>query len=133
MPLISIIESAADAAVASGYRKLGLLGARFTMNADFYPAVFGRRGIAVVVPEPADRDFVHERYFSELVEGVFLEDTRAGMSAVIDRMVAAHGVDAVILGGTELPMLFRDGPPAAVPLLDTTSIHVDAVIERLLA
>ena len=74
---------------------------------------------------------MHERYFAELVEGHFLEETRAGVIDVVARLAAAEEIESVILGGTELPLLLRDAE-AAVPMLDATSIHVDAAIERLL-
>lgn len=48
-------------------------------------------------------------------------------------MKARDGIQAVILGGTELPLLFRDGPPTTVPFLDTTAIHVDSAIDRILS
>ena len=131
LPLISIVEEVAKVAAAAGYQRVGLLGARFTMEAAFYPRVFERHGIEVVVPTPSDRAYVHERYFAELVEGRFLEETRAGVIDVVARLVAAEEIESVILGGTELPLLLRDAE-AAVPMLDVTSIHVDAVIERLL-
>lgn len=131
LPLISIVEEAAKVAAAAGFQRVGLLGARFTMEAAFYPTVFGRHGIEVVVPAPSDRAYVHERYFAELVEGQFLDETRAGVLAVVARLKAAEEIESVILGGTELPLLLRDAE-AAVPMLDTTSIHVDAVIQRLL-
>lgn len=132
LPLLSIVEETARVAADLGIRTVGLLGARYTMEADFYPAVLARHGVAVVVPAPADRVWVHERYFAELVEGQFLDATRDGMVEVIERMRASGGIEAVILGGTELPLLFRDGPAPAVPLLDTTSIHVEAAVARLL-
>ena len=84
-----------------------------------------------VIPEDADRAYLHERYFGELVEGIFRGETRAGVAAIIDRMAAQHDLEAVILGGTEL--LFRGGPAPSLPMLDTTLIHVDAAIARLLA
>jgi aspartate/glutamate racemase len=55
------------------------------------------------------------------------------MLSVIRRMREAEGIEAVILGGTELPPLFRDGPPSGLPMLDTTSIHAEAALDRLLA
>jgi aspartate racemase len=133
IPLISIVEETAIVAAARGFKTLGLLGARFTMEGGFYPAVFGRRGMTVVVPEADNRAYVHERYFSELVEGVFSDETRAGVSAVIDRLKERHDIEAVILGGTELPLLFREGGTTSVPLLDTTMIHVESAIGQLLA
>lgn len=132
LPLISIVEETAAEAEARGLKIVGLIGARFTMEGGFYGEVFGRRGISVVTPEPDDRTYIHDRYFGELVEGEFLAETRRGMAEIIERMDLQHGIQAVILGGTELPMLFRDGPPTVVPTLDTTMIHIEAAITRLL-
>ena len=67
----------------------------------------------------------------ELVEGRFLASTREGLVAVMQRLRERAGVDGVILGGTELPLILRD-VPFDVPLLDTTRIHVDAVIHAAL-
>ena len=133
MPLISIVEATAEVAEAHGYRKLGLLGAGITMDRDFYPRVFGRRAIAVVVPNADERRCVNERYFTELVEGQFRDETRREISEVIDRMVERDDIDGVILGGTELPLLFRGSGSPRIPTLDTTAIHVDSAIERLLS
>jgi aspartate racemase len=133
LPLISIVEETARVAAAQGLKKLGLLGVRWTTEGGFYEAVFARHGMTVVVPEADDRAWVHEHYLAELVEGQFRAETRAGMNAVIARMQAEYPIEAVILGGTELPLLFRDAPPPALPLLDTTSIHVEAALSWLLA
>ena len=128
VPLVSIVEATVEAARSRGHRRLGLLGAGITMERDFYPRAFARAGMEVVVPGPEDRAFVNDRYFSELVESRFLPGTRDAIATVVERM---KGIDAVILGGTELPLLLRDArlPVAA---LDTTAIHVDAALSRLL-
>jgi aspartate racemase len=133
MPLISIVEEAATAAAAQGHRTLGLLGAEITMSGGFYQQVFERRGMRVVTPTPQDRAYVNERYFAELTEGVFLDDTRSGICAVVDRMVENDHVEAVVLGGTELPLLFRGTGLPRLPTLDTTSIHVDSVVTQMLS
>jgi aspartate racemase len=127
IPMVSIVEATCEAAEAHGLRRLGLLGTRFTARARFYPDVFAARGLEVVAPEEADLDYVHEKYVSELVEGRFLDTTRQGLVAVMQRMRERAGIDGVILGGTELPLILRD-VPFALPLLDTTSIHVDAAL-----
>lgn len=132
VPLVSIVEATAAEARGRGYSRVGLIGTRYTMDGGFYPSVCARHGVTVAVPNEADRGYVHERYFAELVDGAFTQETRDGMLAVIRRMRDADGIDAVILGGTELPMLFR-GSPSELPMLDTTSIHVDAALDRLLA
>jgi len=127
IPIVSIVEVTRDAAEAQGLRRLGLLGTRFTTQAMFFPDVFAKRGLQIVVPEKPDLEYVHEKYVGELVEGRFLDSTREGLVGVMQRMCDRAGIDGVILGGTELPLILRD-VPFSVPLLDTTRIHVDAVL-----
>jgi aspartate racemase len=131
IPLLSIVEAASEAAADSGLRTVGLLGTRYTMQGRFYPDVFARRGIKILAPSPDDRTYVHDRYMGELIVDEFTDETRRGVLAVIDRLREA-GAEAVLLAGTELPLLLRDAAPA-VPLLDTTQIHVRRAVAELLA
>lgn len=131
IPLISLVEETARVASEQGLRRVGLLGARFTMEGEFYPQVFGRRGITVAVPDADDRSYVHDRYFGELVEGIFLDDTRDGIARVAERLLERDQIEAIILGGTDLSVLFRDGGSMPVPTLDPTAIHVEAAIAWL--
>lgn len=133
IPLLSIVEAACAETRSMGFGRVGLLGTRFTMEARFYHDVFATQGIEVIPPRADEREYVHSRYVGELVNGVFRQETRQGMLEVLERMRERDRVDAAILGGTELPLLFRDGPTAAVPLLDTTRIHVERAIEHLLS
>jgi aspartate racemase len=131
VPLVSIVEICAEEAQRRGLRRLGLLGTRFTMDAPFYPAVCARYGIAVVPPDDVDRAWVHERYIGELLEGEFRDDTRQRFIALVSRMRQEEAIDGVILGGTELPLLLTAADIATVPALDTTALHVAAIVKRL--
>lgn len=133
IPLISIVEATRPAAKMQNLKRPGLLGTRYTMQSDFYPKVFAREGIELFVPESEDQDYVHEKYFSELVPGKFLPETRAGLLAIIDRMKAANAIDGVILAGTELPLILRDPVHNGLPFLDTTKIHVEAAVTEMLS
>lgn len=133
LPWLSIVEACADAAEAQGFGTLGLLGTRFTMEAPLYPTVFARRGLRVVAPAEADRAWLHERYIGELLRGDFREETRQGVLALIRRLRDAYPVDAIIFGGTELPLLLRAPIVEGLTTLDTTELHVRAIVERLQA
>ena len=133
IPLISIVEATFDVAKALNLTRVGLLGTRFTMQSASYPSVFTRRGITVLVPDAADQEYVHGKYMSELVRGEYLPETRAGLLAVVDRLRSQHGIDGVILGGTELPLILRDVEDLGIPFLDTGRIHVEAALEQMLA
>jgi aspartate racemase len=103
------------------------------MEGRFYPDVLTKRGIAVVVPTETERAYVHDHYLGELVAGVYRPEIRDGVLAIVDRMRSDERIEAVILGGTELPLLFRDGPSPVIPLLDTTGIHVAAAVAKILS
>ena len=133
VPLLSIVEVCAAEARRRGFRTVALLGTRFTMEAPFYPDVFARVGIAVVTPDEAERRRVHARYVDELLKGDFRDDTRRELIALVGRLRDEKGVDAVILGGTELPLLLPGTVVADLPALDTTALHVAAIVERLRA
>jgi aspartate racemase len=131
IPLLSIVEAASEAAAELGLRTVGLLGTQFTMQGRFYPEVFAQRGITVRAPSPDDQAYVHEKYMQELIEGEFRPRTREQFLAIIERL-RQSGAEGVLLAGTELPLLLRDAA-CAVPLLDTTRIHVSRAMTALLA
>ena len=130
--LISIVEAARDAAMAMGLKHLGLLGARFTMQGRFYPEVFTRAGIALSVPTAEEQTYVHDKYMSELVNGIILPETRQRLLQIVERLQESHRIDGVILGGTELPLILRDATHNGIPFLDTTKLHVERIVALLL-
>jgi aspartate racemase len=131
IPLVSIVEVCAQEAQRQGLGRPALLGTRFTMEGGFFPDVFRRYDIAVVLPSEGERAWVHERYVGELLKGEFREDTRRGFHELIARLRDAERIDGVILGGTELPLLLSGQVVAGVPILDTTKLHVAAIVRRL--
>jgi aspartate racemase len=133
LPLVSIVDAARDEAVRRGHRRLGLLGTGFTMRATFYRDAFAAAGITLVTPDPADIELVHEKYMSELVPGVFRDDTRASVLGVIERMRTTHRLDGIVFGGTELPLLIPPDSHPELAILDTMRAHADSAIKLLLA
>jgi aspartate racemase len=133
IPLLSIVEATCEAAQAAGLRRLGLFGTRFTMQGDFYPRIFQKVGLSLVRPDVPDQDYIHHKYMSELISGVFLSETRAGLLAIVDRMRQASAIDSIILGGTELALILPDPAHNGIPFLNTTKIHVDAAVAWMLA
>src|SRR5688572_16025600 len=132
LPLISIVEAACEEVRKRGLNTVGLFGTRFTMQAPFYPSVFSRGGIELVLPPDREQDYIHEIYLGELLKDVFLPETRARLLEIADEMKHRDNIEAVILGGTELPLLLRDPEHNGLPLLDTTSIHVDKLVAEML-
>jgi aspartate racemase len=133
IPLVSIVEAACDCAKSRSFKRLALFGTRYTMQSDFYQKVFAREGIELVVPEPNDQNYIHEKYFAELVPGIFLPETRAGLLAIVDRMKTKVDIEGVLLAGTELALILRGESHNGVALLDTGKIHCQAAVSEMLS
>lgn len=131
VPMLSIVQATCDHARGLGLRRLGLLGTGFTMRARFYPEVFARAGLELVTPGEAEQAFVHEKYIHELLKSSFLPETREALLRLIDRMRNDDRIEALILAGTELPLLLRGAEPEGLPFLDTTMIHVRAAVDAI--
>lgn len=132
IPILSIVEAACAEGKAQGVKRMGLLGTRFTMRARFYPDVFSREDIVVVIPKEDEVEYIHEKYINELLKRICLPATRDTLVRIIQRMKEEDGIEAVLLAGTELPLILTDDTAGGVPLLDTTRIHVEAAVNRLL-
>jgi aspartate racemase len=132
IPMISIVEAARDAAASRNLKRLGLFGTGSTMRGSFYPDVFSRAGIMLIVPRDDEQNYIHTKYMEELIPGRFLPETREGLLEIVHRMIDRDHIDGLILGGTELPLILRDEREAGVPFLDTTSIHVQRAVDELL-
>lgn len=129
IPLLSIVEATAQKAADLGLHRLGLMGTRFTMQADFYPRAFAARGIAVVVPDEESQQLIQQRLFSEIELGIIKDSTRQELLGIAQRMVDRDGIEGVILGCTELPLVLDRDAYGGVPFLNTTAIHVASIVE----
>jgi aspartate racemase len=133
IPLFSIVRATSDYAKARGLKKLGLFGTGFTMRASFYPEEFKRAGIALVRPNETELEFIHRKYIDELLHNRFLPETREEILGIAQRMKNHDDIEAVVLAGTELPLLLRDSGAPGIEFLDTTVIHVEAIVGELLS
>ena len=122
IPLFHIADPTGEAIRKGGFKKVGLLGTRFTMEEEFYKERLERRfGLEVIVPEVEGRDTVHSIIYEELCNGVVREESRVSYVKVCERLIK-RGVECIILGCTEIGMLLTE-KDVPVPLFDTTMLH----------
>ena len=124
IPLLHIVDVAAEEVKSANIRKVGLLGTKFTMEGDFYAGRLGSHGLEVVVPYEKDRQAIHDVIYNELCLGKINPASKERFKRIIERLVE-RGADGVILGCTELQMLIKAGD-VKVPVFDTTEIHARA-------
>ncbi len=132
LPLLSIVDACAQEANRLKRSHCLLLGTRFTMQSDFYQKSFEKYGIKITVPEEQDINHIHNKLFTELELGIFKDATLQELLAIVQAIKSREAIDAVILGCTEFPLLFPEKSYLNVPFLNTTKIHVDAIINQCL-
>ena len=127
-PWLHIAEVVAEEALVRGYRRLGILGTRWLVESDVYPAALAARGVWFARPEPVEREELNRVIMDELVRGIFRPEALAFHQQVIERMRRAD-CDAVVLGCTEIPLLVNDGN-SPLPTLDSTRLLARAALHR---
>jgi len=132
IPWLHIARVVGEEARRRGFRRLGILGTRFTMGggAPVYRDVLNALGIETIVPDPADAETVDRIIFAELVDGVFTDASREIYNGVIARL-ADRGCDAVALACTEIPLLLHP-EDAPLPKLDSTRLLAKAALREAL-
>lgn len=128
IPWLHIAGAVAEEAHRSGFARLGILGTKYLMEGDVYPDALAQFRIEREIPDIADREKINEIIFKELVNGLFLENTRLYFNEVAEKL-KTRGCDAVVLGCTEIPLIVRpDDTP--LPTLDSTRLLARAALKR---
>lgn len=131
VPLVSIIEATRDEAIRLNIHKVGLLGTIFTMTGDFFKKSFIDSNIEIIIPNQEEMEFVNHKISSELELGIVKDETLKEFQEIIRRMKQENGIEAIILGCTELPLLLND-EVSPVLCLDTMKIHVKKLINMIM-
>jgi aspartate racemase len=130
LPWLHIARVVGEEASRRGFRRVGILGTRYTMAGPMYSKSLGALGIEAVVPEAADFETVDRVIFAELVDGVFTDRSRQAYNRVIARL-GERGCDAVALACTEIPLLVR-AEESSLPMLDSTRLLARAALMEAL-
>jgi aspartate racemase len=127
-PWLHIVEEVAAEAKRQNYRRLALLGTRYTMEGPVYPAKLAAAGIDYAVPTAEERERIDQIIMDELVYAKFTPQSLAYFLEVIGRL-KAMGCDAVVLGCTEIPLLVTP-ETSPLPTLDSTRILARAAVRK---
>jgi aspartate racemase len=127
IPIIHIATATVKEIAKHKIKTVGLLGTKITMEQSFFIDKLRQAGIQTLIPNDAERDFIHASIFNELTKDIFTDETRQGYVAIIKKLID-KGAEGIILGCTEIPMLLKPGD-CPVPAFDTTLIHATAAVE----
>ena len=130
IPWLHIAEVVGEEAKQKKFKHLGILGTRYLMNSPVYPNALKKFNITCEFPEVSVQDIVDKVIFEELVNGIFLEESKKQFYNIIQKL-SKNGCDAVVLGCTELPLLVEPSG-SLLPTIDSTRLLARAAIRRAL-
>lgn len=127
LEILTIMDATTAALERDGRRTVALLGTKATMEFGFFQKHFAAGGIETRTPEGPQRQELDRIIWEELSHGRVEPAARAAARTMLADL-EHQGVEAVILGCTELSLLIQavDTP---LPLYDTTRLHADAILE----
>lgn len=129
--MISIVDKTLNHISSLGLKKCGLLGTKFTMSKGFYSSKGMSKGIEIIIPNETEQDLIHSIYMNELVFNINNQDSKIKLIEIISRLIEKEGIEGLILGGTELSLIFDQTDFDTIKILDTCLIHVDSIIDEL--
>ncbi len=132
VPMISIVEETCKRISKASIKKLGLLGTKSTMSKGFYQKTGKRHGLEIIIPAEEAQDYVNEKYFGELVFNQIFPETKNRLIQIARELENKYGIQGLILGGTELPLILKHEDFKQIKVFDTTQIHVNAILDRML-
>jgi len=131
VPLIHIATATASEISLHHITCIGLLGTKQTMELDFYKSKLNGAGITTIVPETDDRDFIQNAIETELLKGIFLEETKMRFLSILNKL-KRQGAGGIVLGCTEIPLIISQDD-TDIPVFDTLKIHVAAAVNFILS
>ena len=130
--MISIVEETCKAISASGLKKVGLLGTKFTMSKRFYQKAANQKGIEMVIPNEEEQNYIHEKYMGELVFNHINPVTKKELIRIVNELKSVEQIEGIVLGGTELPLILKHDDFDNLRVFNTTEIHVDAILDIMI-
>lgn len=131
IPILHIADATGRELVKQNIKTAGLLGTKTTMERDFFKTVLHTYGINVVIPDPADREFIHHTIFAELGKDIFTPETKKRYLEIIGRL-QQNGGEGIVFGCTEIPLLIKPEDCAAATF-DTMQIHAQCAADFALS
>jgi len=128
LPIVNLVEKLQREIEARGSRRVALFGTRFTVESGLFGLL---RGVEVVTPSTAEIDFVHQTYMQLANDGAGSQEQRESLSRLAHLLMKREGVEAVILAGTDLALLFNESN-TDFPHIDCARLQIDAIVRRAL-
>jgi aspartate racemase len=128
LPLISLLETVVTEVKRRGFARVGVFGARVTMETKLFGALSGHA--EVIIPTRADLDLVSATYSSVVEKESALPEELERLRILAHRMIEMERLDGILLAGTDWSFVFNT-ENAGFPHIDGARTHIQAIMQQL--
>ncbi|MBP9743330.1 MAG: aspartate/glutamate racemase family protein [Burkholderiales bacterium] len=115
--ILSILDVITEKCIREGYRRVAVLGTKWTMSNPLYKNIFDRHKIQLIIPDEETQDIIHKTIFEHLIPQVKIDLAEAVLTKLVKEI--ALSCDAIALACTELPMILNE-KNCNIAVIDTT-------------
>lgn len=130
LPIISMLDTTKDYLQANHYHNALLMGTAQTLRAKFFQDYLTANGVNVILPTSQEIDYIGNKIETELELGRVVPQTQKHFAEITQRLINSQPVDALILGCTELPLIFKD-IPLSIPKVDVMNEHINQLVKLI--
>ncbi len=132
VPVLHIADAVGKRIVANKFKKVLLLGTKYTMQGDFYKNKLAEYGIETIVPDLGDQKIINDVIYNELTFGEIKNSSRDAYLKIIESIKQKEGIEGLVLACTEIPLLIKQ-KHTNLKVFDTTEIHALSAVEFALS
>lgn len=127
LPVVSIFEPLLHELAACSARRVAIFGTRYVITAELFGAL---KEVEVIRPKPDEVDIIHDAYVDLAATGKGSTEKHETLTALAKTLIHRDGVDAIILAGTDLTLLFNE-TNTDFPHVDCAALHIAEILQRL--
>jgi aspartate racemase len=131
IPLVSPIDATLQSIRARGIKRVALFGTRFTIESKMFGHL-AEVEVEVVSPSPVEIVTIHAIYVALATSGTADQAQFHALRALAHTLIQRHRLDAIILAGTDLSLLFNQAN-TDFPHIDSAQVHIDEIMRQLFA
>jgi aspartate racemase len=126
LPMVNMTAELRREVDARQLRRVALFGTRYAVESQ----LFGQLShLEVITPQPDEVDYIHATYFQIVDAGIGSAVQREGLSRLAHTLMERDRVEAVILAGTDLALVFNESN-TDFPSVDAARIHLNAIMRQ---
>ncbi len=125
LPVHTIVGPLAESLASRSISKVAVFGTRYVMESDLYGLL---AGVEFVRPRPAELDLINTNYVDLAETHHATPRAHAQLTSIAQTLLSRDHVDAIILAGTDLTLLFNESN-TDFPIVDCATLHIDAIVK----